>query len=370
MKTIVALVGLLVLSQVAAPRPVPDLEAAVRAYAAGDHAGAIATVTSGRVTIGVLTSALDRWIAGGADAERTRRALIASTFALDAVWTTTRSSGWMNYDPVNLDPWGRVTPSEPDRVALSSFVAEGYAGAWVMRQASQAVPSEERRRLDLAVIGVMEDGHAWHLLQEALPALRASLPGEARVRLAEVLAVTNRDLGTLRLSAATRIDVMRDENLGSSVTNRIPRAQRQFDALGSDPVVGGEALLHSAFLELRLRHWKAGRERLILARPRQTEPILRAAVDYLTGWTSERLGDTDAAIAAYRRALEVTPTMRNLATELSALLFLRNERNEAYAILDRAFNADDPPDDFVMIIERADARFVDGHLRALREALR
>ena len=369
MKTIVVFVGFVVLSQATAPRPVPDIEAAVRAYAAGDHAGAVTTVTSGRVTVGALTSALDRWIVAGADAERTRRALVASTFALDAVWTATRA-GSMSSLRVNLDPWGRVTPSEPDRVGLSSFVAEGYAGAWVMRQASLTVPTEERRRLHLATMGVMEDGHAWHLLQEALPALRASLPGEPRVRLAEVLAATNRELGTLRVSAGTRIDVMRDEDLGSQVTRRIPRAQQQFDALGSDPEVAGEALLHSAFLELRLRHWKAGRERLILARPRQTEPILRAAVDYLTGWTSERLGETDAAIAAYRRALEVTPTMRNLATELSALLFLRNERNEAYAILDRALSADYPPDDFMMIIERADARFVDGHLRALREALR
>ncbi len=173
------------------------------------------------------------------------------------------------------------------------------------------------------------------------------------------------------MTGSQRLDVLRDEDLPSSMTRGIPKIQARYEALAAaDPAVAGEALLRAAYLDLRRRNWKAAATRLDQSRDRHTETILRAASDYFLGWTQARVGNDDDAIAAYRRALEVTPTMRNLATELSALLFLRNERHEAYAILDRAFNATDTPPDFMMIIERADVRFVDSHLRAIREALK
>ena len=238
---------------------------------------------------------------------------------------------------------------------------------------SHGVPASGiRQRLLLATIGLMEDGSAWHYFEESLPAIRTALPDESRVRLAEVLLQQYRELGSLRmLTSSRRLDVLRDEDLPSSMTRGIPKMQARYDALAaSDPAVAGEALLRAAYLDLRRRDWKAAVTRLGQSRDRQTETNLRAAADYFLGWTHARIGNDDDAIAAYRRALEATPTMRNLATELSALLFLRNERSEAYTILDRAFSATDIPPDFMMIIERADARFVDGHLRAIREALK
>jgi Flp pilus assembly protein TadD len=368
MKAIAAIACVVVLSHATAQRPAPDIDAGLRTYASGDHSAAVASVTSGRVTVAALTGTLDRWIAAAPVENRPQRALVASAFALEAVWAVTRA--WSSSRlSANLDPWGRSTPSEPERVGISSGLAPGYIGAWIMQQAVPR-PSDASRHLHLAAIGVMEDGHSWHQLQETLSAFRSALPDDPRVRLAAVLSDTNRALGTLRVSAATRIDVMRDEDLGSSVTRRIPAAQRAFDALASDPALGGEAQLRAAFLSLRLRNWKDAIARLERAREAQTEPVLKAAVDYFLGWTYARTKNDDAAIAAYRRALALTPAMRNLATELSALLYLRNEREEAYAILDRAFNDNAIPQDFMLIIERADARFVDGHLRAVRGGLR
>jgi tetratricopeptide (TPR) repeat protein len=328
-------------------------------------------LTGGRVTAGSLTSDLDRWIAGADAAGQPQRRLVALSIAVDAVWTAARED-WINEHRTNGDSWGHITPSDPARWGLSRNVAEGYVGAWVVRHAARLPASGIRQRLLLATIGLMEDGSAWHYFEESLPAIRAALPDESRVRLAEVLLESYRELGPLRmLRGSGRLDVLRDEDLPSSMTRQIPKMQARYDALAAaDPAVAGEALLRAAYLDLRRRNWKAAVTRLEQARNRQTETILRAASDYFLGWTHARIGNDDDAIAAYRRALEVTPTMRNLATELSTLLFLRNERNEAYAILDSAFNATDIPPDFMVIIERADVRFVDGHLRAIREALK
>jgi hypothetical protein len=369
MKTFAALAGIFALAQaVTSPAP-PDVGRAAAQYAAGDYAAAVAMLTGGRVTAGSLTSDLDRWIAGADAPGQPQRRLVASALAVDAVWTATR--GWQYEHRTNVDSWAHITPSDPARWGLSSNVAEGYVAAWVVRHTALLPASGIRQRLLLASIGLMEDGHAWHFFEESLPAIRAALPGESRVRLAEILLESYRELGSLRMGHSGRLDVLRDEDLPSSMTRQIPKLQARYEALAAaDPAVAGEALLRAAYLDLRRRNWKAAAARLEQSRDRHTETILRAASDYFLGWTHARIGNDEDAIAAYRRALEVTPTMRNLATELSALLFLRNERNEAYAILDRAFNVTDIPPDFMMIIERADVRFVDGHLRAIREALK
>jgi len=370
MKTLAAVAIFALVQAAASPAP-PDIGRAAAQYAAGDYAAAVAMLTGGRVTAGSLTSELDRWIAGADAAGQPQRRLVASALAIDAVWTATRRE-WRNQNTTNFDSWGHTTPSDPGRWGLSSAVAQGYVAAWIVRETARLPASSIRHRLLLATVGLMEDAHAWHYFEESLPAIRTALPDESRVRLAEVLLQQYRELGSLRMmTGSRRLDVLRDEDLPSSMTRGIPKIQARYETLAAaDPAVAGEALLRAAYLDLRRRDWKAAVTRLEQSRDRQTETNLRAAADYFLGWTHARIGNDNDAIAAYRRALEVTPTMRNLATELSALLFLRNERNEAYAILDRAFNATDIPLDFMMIIERADARFVDGHLRAIREALK
>jgi hypothetical protein len=50
-------------------------------------------------------------------------------------------------------------------------------------------------------------------------------------------------------------------------------------------------------------------------------------------------------------------------------LYLRNERTEAYAVLDQALNARPAPVDLLVMVERADARFVPDWLASIRKAL-
>jgi tetratricopeptide (TPR) repeat protein len=224
----------------------------------------------------------------------------------------------------------------------------------------------------LAAVGIVEDGSAWRLLQsDVLPLARRRLTDEPRLRLADALARTNRELGPLRLMTMLRRgDVLADDDLPSSVTRRIPAAMRTFETLLDAPTLAGEAELRMGYLEIRRRKWDAALSRFDRARTGLTEPILLAATDYLEGWVHERRTDPQAAIAAYRRAHAIVPTMNNLSLRLAALLFLGNARSEGYGILDTAFRAAEPPRDLLITLERADARFVEGHLTTMRASLK
>ena len=100
-----------------------------------------------------------------------------------------------------------------------------------------------------------------------------------------------------------------------------------------------------------------------------TEPFLIAVAEYFRGWLFEQIARPADAIVAYRRALELAPRTRSVATLLAAQLFLANERVEAYRILDDAFKAEPEPIDLVVQFERGLARLLPEYLARLREAL-
>jgi len=181
------------------------------------------------------------------------------------------------------------------------------------------------------------------------------------------VARTNQQLLSLRHWG----DTLRDERLGSEVTGRIPGAIREFDALaGVDVSLSAEVDLRIGYLELRRRNWASALTHLEAARVRGTEPFLRAAADYFAGWVLEQLNRNDDAIIAYRRAAVITPTMRNLVTRLAALLYARNERVEAYSILDTAVNARPAVTDLMITMEQGDARFMPEWVASIRQAVK
>jgi tetratricopeptide (TPR) repeat protein len=369
---VVAAAALPASSATLAGQSVPlSVQDAVTLYARGDFTIAVRDLYTPGLKVAPFTRALDAWIAAGDPASEPRRRLVAAAFALDSDWAATRE--FLNARVPNRDPWKQRSPDDPERVELASFDSQGRVASWVGQHLpATGTPDIAERALWLTAVGIAEDGHAWHRLQdEILPLARKRLPDEPRLRLADVLARTNMDLGPLRFDAwiGRRSDILREEHLLSSVIGRIPQAIRAFEPLLADPAFAGEVELRIGYLELRRRRWPDALARFDATRSKATEPTLRAAADYFTGWVHEQEGHPDDAIAAYRRALAITPMMRNLATRLSALLFLGNERAEAYAVLDPALNARPAPVDLLIAVERADARFVPDWLASIRKAL-
>lgn len=367
---VVAALALSVSQAPSAPQPARlSVDQAIALYAQGQFATAVRDLDTRLLNVTPFTNALDAWIAAGDTTSRPRRRLVAATFALDAVWAVTRTPN--NALRANFDPWKRVKPDDPEHVNLTWFVSQAFVARWAIQQLpTTGTPDATERALWLAAVGVVEDGHAWHQLQEdILPPARTRLSNEPRLRLAAVLARTNMDVGPLRLSMAIRNDILRTEHLPSSVTGRIPKAERELESLLGEASLAGEVELRVGYLELRRRQWASALTHLEAARSKATEPTLVAAADYFAGWVHEQQEHPDEAIAAYRRAQAITPTMRNLATRLSALLFLRNERAEAYAVLDSALNARPAPLDLLVAVERADGRFVPERLASIRKAL-
>jgi tetratricopeptide (TPR) repeat protein len=229
------------------------------------------------------------------------------------------------------------------------------------------------RALWMAAIGVAEEGGDWRGLHtHILPLARQRLPDEPRVRLATALASANVEVGPRQLDVVwyANASALREEDLPSRVTGRVPEAIRSLEALLAEASLAGEVELWIGYLEMRRRTWPEALARFEAAREKTTDQVLLATADYMAGWVHEQLGQLDEAVAAYRRALIPFPTIRNLATRLSALLFLRDERTEAYTILDRALNARPIAADLLETFERGDGRFVGEWLATARRRLR
>ena len=345
-----------------------SVQDAVALYARGDFERAVRELDTHQLKVGPFTRALEEWMSAGDPSAAPRRRTVAVAFALEAVWAATRT--FWNERGLNQSGWKRITPDDSDRWNINTADAQGCVASWTVEYLPKTGPLQSlERTLWLAALGIAEDGRAWQRVHDDIvPHARKRLGADPRLRLAEVLARTNRDLGALRHGqfAFRRHDVLRVERVSAG---DIPPAIRAFEPLLADATLAGEVELRIGYLELRRNQWSAALTRFDAARAKTNEPVLRVAADYFAGWVYEQQERPDDAIAAYRRALAIAPTMRNLSTRLSALLYLRNERAEAYAILDRALNARPTPTDPLVMVERADARFVPDRLASVRKEL-
>lgn len=349
------------------------LQRSLTAYAAGDWDEAISLVDFREVTTGRFLDGLDQWIHRGGELVADDRRMIACAFALDTVWKTTRGP----FDALrgNVDPWGRVTPDRPDRVMLTSHVAQGIVASWVAKTLGQTQRRPEKAELErllwLAAVSVASDGSAWHRLrEEVLPIASARLVGEPRLAFAATLSAILPDVGALRtLDLLHRGDVLHQEPLSASARKKIPEAIAALDKIRSDSSLGWEADLWAGYFYLRLNNWNLSLERLERARS-APEPEGVAMAAYLSGWVYEQRVETDDAILAYRRALTAMPNQQEVVWRLAALLYLSHRREEAYELLNSMPASTPKTRSLLVTLERGDGRLAVGLLTSIRRALR
>jgi tetratricopeptide (TPR) repeat protein len=401
MKAIVATLAFAMVWLPAQPGPrslsVADL---LDQYSRGAFGLAVDSLDATSLNVGALTAGADRWIEAGGALARPRRRMVAAAFALEVVWAATRRGD--NADSLVWDGSGSpASLSSRQQASIAFFLAETPVAGWGCVLLSPKGPAQPAERWWwLTSVAMFEDAREWRALVGAggkppkpprqptamardiieghLTHARARFPDEPRWRLAEVVARAGRDVSPVGVALASasvviapagRPGVLNNRSAGARSADLIPQAVRDFEALARDPAFAGEAEVHLGYLELRRQQWAPALAHLDRARSRVTEPFLLAVTDYLTGWIDERLKRPDDAIAAYRRAHDLTPRMRDLSTLFAAQLFQTNQRPEAYAVLD-ALNADPALFDLLPMFERGDARLVPEFIRHMREALR
>lgn len=151
---------------------------------------------------------------------------------------------------------------------------------------------------------------------------------------------------------------------------QITAIQERLHALAQVPDLGSEIAVREGHLDVLLGRYDSAMAHLDRARKLTPDPFLLATTDYLSGWVHERTGRKAEAIAAYRRARGFSPRVRNLSVRLAGLLYLANEREEAYRIVDAGLTTEPPVIDLLTLLNRGDGRRVPEYLAAMRKALR
>src|SRR5262245_40038309 len=240
-----------------------DPAAALDAYAQGRYDEALtpvrlATRDQARDFLQRLVFSGAQWVEA-ASADRSRRALIAAAFALEAERLRAERGEWADLEGDEacagrcVIEWActllqsRGAPDDAERIwMLASIALAGGVRDWTFLQSPLSQPTEKRG----------ERGHVHHAI--------ARMPDESRFRLARAVALASRQAVTSEMD--TPREGLRTEQMVDQFSRAIERssflvsvleqrratlgdyAKEQLEALESDPAVGGEARLRLGYL--------------------------------------------------------------------------------------------------------------------------
>ena len=392
--------GVILASAQTAPRTVPDPKAVIPAlwealdqYATGDFDAAGRFAAANRFDAVTFTTALDDWAGEGLvnSTGRRRRAL---AFAIEVAWSfvrdqpiTSRPRPGPSSALVPIVAWaceavpGSSNPADRAWYLVSLSLLE-HARQWTTLLGGPITPPPVGK-LKPVLMRESREGHIAHL--------KRRLPGESRVRLAELIAREGDALSVLitsgeaRRPALIRFDEISEQRAAEIRANatRGPAHQRRaaalealptiesgFDALMKDPLVGGEAALHAGYLRLIQGDWRGAIDRLGRVHAATTEPYLRHLGHHFRGWAYFRMGQPSDAIEEYRQAVQLMPGARVVSTLLAEQLFLTDRRSDAFELLDRTFTPQTPAYEPLVWFKRGGARLLPLQLAELRKALR
>ena len=328
-----------------------DPAAVLDAYAQGRYDEALtpvrlATRDQAREFLQRLVVSGGQWV-DSVPSERSRRALIAAAFALEAERIRAERGEWADRENDEscagrcVIEWActliqtRGAPDEAERTwMLASIALAGGVRDWTFLQNPLSRPTEKRG----------ERGHVLHAI--------ARMPDEPRFRLARAVALASRQAVTSEMDIPR--DGARTEQMADPYSRAIERspflvsvleqrratlgdyAREQFDALVSDPSVGTEARLRIGYL-----HWVRGDAAEALSAQRVVaeaaqDPDLKYLANFLAAQAAQALGDLRAAEMHYTAALGARPHSQSAALGLAALLYSRGEATQAYDLVSAA----------------------------------
>lgn len=286
--------------------------------------------------------------------DRSRRALVAAAFALEAERLRAERGEWSAEDEEEcasrcVIEWActllqtRGAPDEGERVwMLASVALAGGVRDWTFLQTPLGRPTQK----------TVERGHVHHAI--------ARLPDEPRFRLTRAIALASRHAVTGEME--TPRDGTRTSQIASPLvrlieapsfvlstleqrrTTVVDYVREVLESLLSDAAVGDEARLRLGYL-----YWVRGDQEEALAAQRAVaetthDPDLKYLANFLAAQASQALGDLRAAEAYFTAALSARPHSQSATLGLAALLYLRGEAKQAYDLVD-ASRSGRPRDD-------------------------
>jgi hypothetical protein len=124
------------------------------------------------------------------------------------------------------------------------------------------------------------------------------------------------------------------------------RARSEFEKLAVDPVVGAEALLQLAYLELEDRDYQTTTQLARRAADQAREPAVAYLAHFIMAFCHEAQGRPADAVASYTAALQAVPYGQSASIALAALLMRDNQADAAFHLIDHSLakrpDGDDP----------------------------
>jgi hypothetical protein len=330
-------------------------------YARGDAAGVVAALErldDFHDLLVRLKKEAPAWITAAGATDRSRRTLTVATVALEAA----RVDEWRE--------WKLVQHPPPSFMPLDTLYWKPppLIITWASHLFSDdGLPTADEHLWQLAAIAVAERAEDFEFLIGSpyedrsdpgdeityLGPLVKRFPHETRFILAQGIALEWRSWPAKRRS-----------------TRGTSEAERVFDALGTDPIVGGEAMVRRGELALRASHSPGDAIQLFDRADLATrDPYVAYLARFLKGQAFEAQHRDEDAIAAYHAALRVIPRAQSASIALAARLFLTDHRTEAATVIASNMSGGPQPLDPWRTFGDADDRFWPELIGRLRAAI-
>ena len=288
-----------------------------------------------------LSDAAPRWVSAAAPSAIDRRRLVAATLALEVIQPIVGNAVTTEEAVArNLIEWGcrlvRANPTPPPSerwwhlaaVALSERLFDEYfLTGYLPPQITGRAAANIRARYG---------GNRDHLAHA-----EDRVPDEPRFKLARLVTTEVHITMGAWFWLGQPSDVVRqaakpfyEDSVRRPDNNQRRRLIGEYAKLGAAAqAVRAEAHLRAGALEFRLGQFDAAVDHLRQVEPNTQEPALVYLSHFFRAKVHERQGDGTAAEAEYRAALTAVPMAQSAVSALSAALFLRDARKDAYELV-------------------------------------